>query len=440
MVTLAFDGRMGASGDMLLAALLDIGADSAVLKPVESALPVRYEVGTTDRNGIAATTVDVLVTDRPDGRDTVDFDDGEHTHTHDHSHDTHNHGPEYPQDIGHSDTEGLGHFRSYSEVSELISRMDLDGAVERNARAIIEILGRAEAAVHGTDLDSVHFHEVGADDAIADIVGCALLFADLDPDRVLTTALATGGGEVTMSHGTYPVPAPAVVEIAAGADWSLRGGPIDVELLTPTGAAILTHYADGIDSLPAMNLDTSGYGAGSRALPDRPNVLGVLRGETDGALSDDPIRVLETTLDDATPEILGSLHDSLRAVGARDVVVTPATVKKSRPGHAVQVLVKAEDRARVARRLAEETGTLGIRETPTRHRWIANREIDSVDIEVDGRSFPVEVKIARDEASEIYDISAEYDAAVAAAGEVDLPVREVMRRAERIARDRLDTA
>ncbi len=136
--------------------------------------------------------------------------------------------------------------------------MALDSAIERDAKAVFRILGEAEASVHDTDLESTHFHEVGTDDAIADIVGASLLFADLDAERIVTTPLATGGGEVGMSHGTFPIPAPAVVEIAAGADWSLSGGPVEAELLTPTGAAILAHFADGVETLPTLNVSRLG--------------------------------------------------------------------------------------------------------------------------------------------------------------------------------------
>ena len=448
MRTLAFDGRMGASGDMICGALVAAGGDPGALRPVEEALPVRYAIDEIDKNGIAATTVDVLRTET--GDDSNDSDDdgngndrgggdepsehdranGHHHHGH-HDHDgSHSHGHAHDHDHTHEHAEGRGPLRSYPEVIGIVSDMALDPEVERNALRIFEVLGEAEAAVHGTDVESTHFHEVGADDAIADVVGAALLLADLAPERVVTTPLATGGGEVEMSHGRYPVPTPAVIEIAAEADWPLRGGPLERELLTPTGAAILAVYADGVDSLPSLSLSASGYGAGGYDLGERPNVLRALVGDEAGSLVRDEIRVLETTLDDAAPELLGDLHDSLRGVGARDVAVLPATMKKSRPGHVVQVIVKPEDAERVARRLATETGTLGVRDTGARHRWIAEREVRATEIEIDGRTHAVGVKIASDSQGAVYDVSAEYDDAAAVARETDLPVREIMRRAE----------
>ena len=463
MRTLALDGRMGASGDMLLAALLDAGADSEALATVEDALGVRYDRGRTTKNGISATTVDVLLagevrtggdrdpddtdsddtdpddsgrdrSDRPDrGHDHTHDEDSDHTHddhsdhTHDHSDHTHD---DDRSDHTHGHAEGAGPHRSYAEVIDLVGSMGLPPDVESDALAVFEILGEAEAAVHGTDLDSTHFHEVGADDAIADVVGACLLVADLDPDRIVTTPLSTGGGEVRMSHGVYPVPAPAVVEIAGRADWSLRGGPVDAELLTPTGAAILAHFADGVDRLPSLRIDVSGYGAGGYDFPEHPNVLRVLVGDGEESLVRDDVRVLETNVDDVSPEVLGGLQESLSAVGARDVAVVPMTMKKSRPGHLVKVVVKPEDVDRVTRRLAEETGTLGVRETGVAHRWIASRDFETAEIEIDGGRYEVSVKIASDAGGEVYDVSAEYDDAAAVAREVELPVREVMRRAE----------
>jgi uncharacterized protein (TIGR00299 family) protein len=420
MQTLAFDGRMGASGDMLCGALLAAGADPTVLQPVEEALDVRYAIDTTTKNGIDATTVAVLLDDEHGGTD-----DSDPSHEHGHEHGDHE----------HTHAEGAGQSRTYRKVIEVVESMALPAAVERDATAIFELLGESEAAVHDTDLETTHFHEVGADDAIADIVGVALLFDSLDVERVVTTPLATGGGEVSMSHGTYPVPTPAVIEIAERADWALRGGPVESELLTPTGAAILAHFADGIERLPTLDVAASGYGAGDHDFPERPNVLRALVGESQAGLAREGIRVLETNLDDAAPEVLGGLHDTLKDAGARDVSILPTTMKKSRPGHLVKVIVKPEDAERVARRLAVETGTLGVRETGARHRWVAERAFETATVEIEGNEYEVAVKIASDAEGTAYDVSAEYDDASTVAAETDIPVREVVRRAENAARN-----
>ncbi|MDQ2049807.1 nickel pincer cofactor biosynthesis protein LarC [Natronolimnohabitans sp. A-GB9] len=435
MRVLAFDGRMGASGDMILAALLDAGADPDVLEAVPDSLEVAYRIDETVECGISSTTVDVFLTD-DDAPSDRDGDGTEHTHEHDHSGHHHGHGRDHSH--GHEDhdhgvhAEGHGPHRSYLEVREIVADMDLEPAVEDDALAIFALLGEAEASVHGESLEDVHFHEVGADDAIADVVGAALLVRDLEPDEIVTTPLSTGGGTTSMSHGEYPVPTPAVVEIAERADWSLRGGPVDAELLTPTGAAILGHFADGVESLPSLDLEASGYGAGGYDLDPHPNVLRVLVGDGSGrgGLVKDDIAVLETTLDDATPEVLGGLQERLANAGARDISIVPVTMKKSRPGHLVKVICKPADRERVARALAVETGTLGVRDAGAAYRWIAEREFETVTLEVDGEVYEVPVKIASDSEGNVYDVSAEYDDAAAVAAETGLAIRDVIRRAE----------
>jgi uncharacterized protein (TIGR00299 family) protein len=233
-----------------------------------------------------------------------------------------------------------------------------------------------------------------------------------------------------MSHGSYPVPAPAVVELAARADWSLAESTGDRELLTPTGAAVLAHHADGVPGLPALRVAEQGFGAGTANPGDRPNALRAVAGEGDRSLRREPITVLETNVDDASPEVLGSLHERLHEAGARDVSVLPATMKKSRPGHLVKVVARPEDAERVARALAAETGTLGVREHGAGHRWVAERRVEEVGVDVDGETFPVRVKVATDEAGTHLDASAEHDDALAVARTTDLPVREVARRAE----------
>ncbi len=391
MRTLAFDGRMGASGDMVLGALIGAGADRDALTPVEDGLAVTYDVHRVDRGGIDATSVTVHSDDEP--------------------------------------AEGHGPHRHYHEVVEIVEGLGLPASVESTALATFELLGEAEATVHGTDLEETHFHEVGADDAIADIVGTCLLLTDLDVERVVTTPVAAGGGEVETSHGTYQVPPPAVVTLAERADWTLQGGPVEFELLTPTGAALLAHLATGRDTLPQMQITGSGYGAGSREVRARPNVLRAIVGETGPELDREPITVLETNVDDVSPEVLGSLQTTLLDEGALDVTVVPLGMKKSRPGHLVRVVASPEDAEQLAEGLARETGTLGVREHGTSHRWVADREIVTADIELAGQAYEVDVKVGR-AGETVYDVSAEFDDAMAVAREADEPVRRVMRLAE----------
>ena len=442
MRILAFDGRTGASGDMLLGALLDAGADPGVLAPIEDALGVTYDVGTTTREGIEATTVTVRTTEDDTGGSAADegsdheddelsFDELKERHDHDDGTEGDESGTgDESEPANHPPAEGHGPARTLADVRSIVSSMALTERVEADAMAVFDLLATGEAAVHGTDPGSVHFHEVGADDAIADVVGALLLLDDLDPDRVVTTPLAAGSGEVTFSHGTYPVPTPAVTEIAARADWPIAGGPVEGELLTPTGAAILAHVADGVEQLPTLRVAESGYGAGDREYSGRPNVLRVLVGDGVGGLRREEITVLETNLDDASPEVLGGLQESLGDVGALDVTILPATMKKSRPGHLVKVIVAPEDADRVASRLAEETGTLGVREHGAGHRWVADREVRTVEIEVDGKTHSIDVKVATDADGTRFDVSAEYEDAREVAAATGLPVREIVHRAE----------
>ena len=475
MRTLVFDGRTGAAGDMICAALLAAGADPAVLSPVENHLPVRYEAGVTVKNGIRATTLDVVVADdgadgptgdadgrQPDGNAhghaDGDHPDGGHAHGERRHHHDHTASREPSGERPHA--EGAGVERTYPEVVSIVESMGLDDSVEAAALDVFELLGRAEASVHGTELGDTHFHEVGADDAIADVVGAVLLVDDLGVDRVVTTPVAVGGGTVEMSHGVYPVPTPAVVEIAARSGLATVGGPVDRELLTPTGAAILGTVAESVDAAPQLNATAVGYGAGDATLDRHPNVLRALVGdggerddaaeadradETDGShglpdaaahgptrgtLTYDDVAVLETNLDDATPELLGGLQESLKRAGARDVSIVPVTMKKSRPGHLVKVVCKPSDADAVAERLARETGTLGVRQTGATHRWIADRRFETATLDIDGDGYEIAVKVASTSGGDVYDVSAEYDDAAEVASLTDLPVREVMRRAE----------
>lgn len=387
MHTLALDPWMGASGDMLLGVLLDVGADESRLRPIEEAIGVSYEVTTTRQAGLAAADVSVS-------------------------------------------TAGTPAHRTPGEVVEAVDGIGLSDRVTSLATEVVDCLATAEASVHGVDPAEVHFHEVGADDAIADICGVVALLDDLGVERIVTAPVATGAGTVEMAHGTYPVPPPAVTAIAETASWSIVPGPVDGELLTPTGAALLAILADGVSTLPTMSIETTGYGAGDRRYPDRPNVLRGLLGTTRGGLTREPITVLETIVDDATPETIGALHETLTETGALDVAAIPATMKQSRPGHLLQVVVREANAAAVARRLAAETGTLGVRELPVAHRFVANRRIETVNVTIDSQVFAADVKVATDDEGVVLDVSTEDADARRIAQETDVPVREVRRLAE----------
>ena len=404
MTSLIFDPFMGASGDMIIAALIDLGADpSQVREAMESAASVAVGISRTSRNGIAATRVSV-VTDAEEAS-----------------------------------------ARSYPEIVEEIRSSELPDPIIEDAIAIFDIIASAESKVHGTPLDQLHFHEVGQADAIADVIGACTAIHDLAPAEIFCEPIMTGTGFVATAHGTFPVPAPATLEILAGSGLLWKRGGVEHELLTPTGAAILAHLAQTRNSseIPERAAIRIGYGAGKADDLAIPNVLRAILCECEcdrdggydsgydgdcAALLRDRVEVLETSVDDVTGEVLGNLIRELIAMGAHDAIVIPATMKKGRSGHLIQVIAEPGDSARIARRIIEETGSLGVRISPTKHRLIARRISDSVRIEIGGKVWDAAIKVATDDNGKILNISAEFEDARVIAQETGVPLREVMRR------------
>jgi hypothetical protein len=393
MDTLVVDASMGAAGDMLVGALLDLGADPRPLAGTGASLGVEYVDTRVDRNGIVATRVEVV--DTTDGRPI----------------------------------EGHGPHRTVAEVTQIIDDLALPARLCDTAVSIATRLASAEAVIHDTAPEEVVFHEVGADDAIADIVGVLQLLATLDIEEVLVPPLAVGGGRRTMAHGRYPIPAPAVTEIIAESDLRVTGGPVDSELLTPTAAAILAEIGTPVERLPTVDIDGVGYGAGAREFPTEANVLRLLRGRVGGPLRREQISVLETNVDDVSPEIIGGLQDRLTAVGAHDVSILPLTMKKSRPGHLIQVIAPPEAAGHIAAALAGETGTLGIRERIQAHRSVADRRFTTVQLRIDGHEHEVVIKEAMTADGAALGASVEYASAAAVAADSDRPTAEIISRA-----------
>ena len=393
MDTLVVDASMGAAGDMLVGALLDLGADPRPLAGTGASLGVEYVDTRVDRNGIVATRVEV--TDTTDGRPI----------------------------------EGHGPHRTLAAVTQIIDDLALPAGLRDTAVSIATRLASAEAVIHDTAPEEVVFHEVGADDAIADIVGVLQLLASLDIKEVLVPPLAVGGGRRTMAHGRYPIPAPAVTEIIAESDLQVTGGPVDAELLTPTAAAILAEIGTPVERLPTVDIDGVGYGAGAREFPTEANVLRLLRGRVGGPLRREQISVLETNVDDVSPEIIGGLQDRLTAVGAHDVSILPLTMKKSRPGHLIQVIAPPEAAGHIAAALARETGTLGIRERIQAHRSVADRRFTTVQLRIDGHEHEVVIKEAMTADGAALGASVEYASAAAVAADSDRPTAEIISRA-----------
>lgn len=351
MKVIRFDSIGGASGDMILAALHGLGVSldglEAELKKM-SLDPFHLSSGTVKRRGIQAVKVHVHLESEVQG--------STHAPPHDHHAHAHHHGE---QSEPHSHAQGHTPHRHLHEIETLIRSSSLPAPVQEMAGQVFRRLGEAEAGVHGIPIEQVHFHEVGAMDSIIDIIGCCLALHRLRVDAVLCGPLPLGSGSFTCAHGTYPLPAPAT--------WALlKGFPVQqteepFELVTPTGAALLSTWRRADLEGRLFRPEQIAYGAGQRDLAGRPNVLRATLGELDVPSEGDFICVLETNLDDASPECLGVLSERLMNAGALDVSVIPCLMKKNRPGCILQVQCEEEKSPGLERMIFLESPALGIR-------------------------------------------------------------------------------
>lgn len=314
------DCASGASGDMVLGALLDLGLPLDTLRAELAKLPLqgyRLEARKVDCRGLQATKLDVVIEPGP------------------------------------------APHRGLRDIQALLDASGLEGDVKRRASALFARLAEVEAEVHGTTPDRVHFHEVGAVDSIVDIVGSVIGLAWLRPDRVVASPLNVGTGSVRMAHGTFAVPAPATARLTRRVPVYGAG---DGELLTPTGALLVTGHASEYGPLPLMRTEAIGHGAGSRQTGERPNVLRLFVGEAPGsAAAGDRVVVLETEIDDLAPALLAPVLEKLLAAGAKDAFFTPIQMKKGRPGILLTVLADPGLRTTIEDLLLSETTTLGVR-------------------------------------------------------------------------------
>jgi uncharacterized protein (TIGR00299 family) protein len=315
------------------------------------------------------------------------------------------------------------HHRSLTEIIRNIDAAGLSPWVKKTSTMIFQRLGEVEAAIHGQPLDEVHFHEIGAVDSIIDIVGTVFALEALKIERFYSSPLPLGDGSVSTAHGRLPVPAPATLQLLALAKAPVMDSPKSSEpsgeLLTPTGAAILTCLANF--SRPNMNLDKIGYGAGSKDFKDQPNVLRVWLGEEINTPHLEEMILLETNIDDMNPQIYGYLMEKLFAEQAADVWLTPIQMKKNRPAVMLNVLTSVQFESRLTEIIMRETTTLGIRVRPI-SRHVAQREI----IEFDSSLGHIKAKVKRF-SRQILDISPEYEDCRRIALEKDIPLREVYR-------------
>jgi pyridinium-3,5-bisthiocarboxylic acid mononucleotide nickel chelatase len=437
----------GISGDMFLGALIDAGVPAELFQRTVAALNVgaKLEITRVNRSGISATKVEVQVNGKTeDSREHNPHPfhhEPEHVHEHSHSH-AHSHQHEARtaplSDSGQSGgATAHSHGRHLIEIRQIISSADISDSAKRIAIAIFEKLGAAEAKIHNVPIEKIHFHEVGAVDAIVDIVCAAIGSEALGVQQFVCSPLNVGGGTVVCAHGTFPVPAPATVEILKGVP--VYSGEIQKELVTPTGAAIVATLALRFEDFPAMKIEKTGYGAGTRDFPGQPNVLRIVVGErlsTDLAdrnvrptqphspqANEDTVAVLEANLDDLSPQVFGYVMERLFEAGALDVFGTPVQMKKNRPGTLLTVLAKPADADSLTRIIFAETTTLGIRRREERRQVLA-REWQTVST----RFGNVRIKVASMNGT-ISSYAPEYEDCRRIAADHRVPLKQVMQEA-----------
>jgi len=378
-MTLWVDASSGASGDMLLGALVGAGVPVDVLQTAVDAIapePVALRVEQVDRNGFAATRCHVEIADSE-------------------------------------------HHRSWRDIQALLQAAELDEPVRELALRIFERLAVAEATVHGSDPLDVSFHEVGALDAIADVVGTSAGFVHLGHDRVVVSPVAVGSGSVRGAHGTLPVPPPAVAELLRGVpSYAGPPGAPAMELCTPTGAAVLTTVATAWGAQPAMTTGSIGVGAGGRDPEGHANVLRLLVGE-DAPSSTGPL-LIQTNIDDLDPRVWPAVIAALMEAGASDAWLTPILMKKGRPAHTLSVLVDGGGASAVRTTIFRETSTIGLREQPLEKHAL---ERTMAAIEIGGQQ--VAVKLARHDGV-LVNAQPEYDDVARAAAALGRPVSAVL--------------
>jgi TIGR00299 family protein len=382
MRILLLDPFRGAAGDMIIGSLIHLGASRELVMAAMASVVHEPEFSEVDRAGIRACRVRT-------------------------------HAP-----VVH---------RTLDEVLEKVMQADAPEPAIRMAGKVFHRIERAERQIHG---DMPHFHEVGADDAIADVIGACTALHSLSVDAVTVLPVSLGGGTISGSHGTYPVPAPATVVICSESSLQIRTGTAeDGELCTPTGAALLAEF----QTVPLLDPGIAGviavgYGAGSRNPPGIPNVLRAMLLETRDPAGGQ-VDILETNVDDVPGEILASVVQRLMETGARDVCVFPCTMKKGRPGYLIRVICTPAQSAVLSGMLAKETGSLGVRCIPAVHRFIAERNAFSVTINIAGKEEEVRVKCGI-MAGKPYTLKAEYDDVDNLARTYGIPARDISRAAE----------
>ena len=402
MKTLYLECNMGAAGDMLMAALLELIEDKQgfIDRMNELGIPgVKVIASPSVKCGIQGTHVSVIVNGEEEESFDIEHEHDpensdehtnehlhehkdyynseyhhehahghvhEHNHTHEHGHHKHEHNQDHKHEHEHH------HTRLY-DIEHIVSHLDLPEKVKKDVMAVYNLIAEAESHAHGKPVTEIHFHEVGTMDAVTDIVGVCLLMNEIAPDYVVASPIHVGYGKVRCSHGILPVPAPATAYILQGVP--IYGGAIRGELCTPTGAALLKHFADSFGPMPVMKVSRIGYGMGKKDF-EAANCVRAMLGETNG--NNNVVAELCCNLDDMTPEAIGFAIESLFEAGALEVYTVPIGMKKSRPGILLCVMCKVKDKDKMIHLIFKHTTTLGIRENISQ-RYTLNRTISTLE-------------------------------------------------------------
>lgn len=386
MNLLLFDPFSGAAGDMIIGSLLDLGADEGLVRAAMRSVVGEPTIERVDRSGIRAVRVRA-------------------------------HAP-----VDH---------RNLDEVLDRVAGSDAPTGAREMARRVFFRIHRAEESIHGP---GAHFHEVGADDAVADVVGACTALHSLGVDAVAVLPIALGRGFAVGAHGTFPIPAPATVAILAASDLRTVPGDEERELCTPTGAALLAEFSTlRLDDISPATIRAVGYGAGSRNPSGRPNVLRSMLLTMEKRIGYDRVDILETNVDDITGETLAYTINRLMEEGARDASAIPVMMKKGRSGHIVRVISSPDTTDRLIGVMSAELGTLGIRCIPMVHRAVAKRTVEKVRVTICNQEWAIDVKCGWSRGT-ITSFKAEYEQAAACARSLSIPLRDVIGAVEAAAR------
>lgn len=392
MKTLYFDLGMGAAGDMLTAALLEIHPEPEAFLNKLNALNipgVSFECEKSVKCGITGTHMSVKINGEEEMVEDYHAHQHEHSHDHNHHHEhehdhdhghehghdhEHNHEHDHSHDHHHDHQHGHHHHTGLHEIEHIVrDHLNVSDRVKDDIMAIYGLIAEAESHAHGVSVEQIHFHEVGSMDAVADIAAVCMLMEDINPDMVVASPVHVGSGHVHCAHGILPVPAPATAYVLK--DVPIYGGRVQGELCTPTGAAILKHFVDKFGDMPIMKTTKIGYGMGKKDF-ELANCVRVMFGESEDAK--DTIYELSCNVDDMTGEKLGYALERFFEAGATEAYTIPINMKKSRPGVLIRVMCRPEDREKIVEAIFKHTTTIGIREQEM-NRYVLKRNIEEVE-------------------------------------------------------------